>query len=115
MGIKKHLTAILLLSVLIGCYDSSLINTKQSQEAPPVYKIAWPWDPDLTYAKGDAATMPEYDAQKGVIYESKKDGNKGIQPPSRIVIEGSIYGKVGDELPWIIPTPGWSDWWERIR
>jgi hypothetical protein len=102
------------LAIMQACYDAS--PYVQTRSAPtPTIQVAWPWDPTVTYSRGDAVTQPEYDGILGCIYQSLTDGNQGIQPPSVVIAPGSVYGPLGAELPWIHATSGWQSWWKRIR
>lgn len=105
----KTILALLAFSVLASCSDPALINTTRAQPTF-VLKIAWPWDPSVTYSKGDFVTMPEF-TTSGPIYRSLQDGNVGIEPPSMIVDPNDAFGPVGAQLPGTVPTAGWQAWW----
>ncbi len=107
----KAIFIVVAVLLLASCYDI----TPPATQGPGTFavKVAWPWDPSTTYAKGDEVTMPEF-APGGPIYESLADGNKGVEPPSLVVVSGDVYGPVGSQLPWIVPTPGWEQYWKLV-
>jgi hypothetical protein len=98
---------ILSILFLTSCYQVNYPEI-QSPDEIPTYKLASSWDPQTTYAMGDLVTVPQYIAG-GPIYRSIKDGNQGIQPPTRIV--DSIWGEPGEEYKDRPASPNWQDWW----
>lgn len=70
------------------------------------FKIAWPWDSTIIYAKGDRVTMAEF-IKGGPIYKSLQDGNVRIWPPT--MIAGSNPPQI---VSWMTSsTQGWEIWW----
>ncbi len=96
--------------ILVGCYQPITPPLNQSI----AYSVAWAWDSQTIYRLGDEVTMPEY-TQVGPVYRSLQNGNAGICPPSEIVTPDNVYGSPGSQYPWIIATPGWQNWWTKIR
>jgi len=106
---RKLFLLALLTPLLFACYEGA---PYAFQEKPPSsVTIVLQWSPKTTYSKGEMATMPEF-ASGGPVYVSLQDGNTGIQPPSKIVSANDAWGNVGDQLPWIIPSPDWQNWWK---
>ena len=109
ISIKAKVTAIFIACLsFLACYAP--IQDKQDDLAP-VITLAWPWDYDHIYAKGDRATMPEF-SPGGPVYESIVNGNKGIQPPSKIVSDTGMFGEPGEEFSYMPADPNWRKFWK---
>ena len=106
----RWISLAILLSLSACYYQTPEANSVDPTDGPPSVKLIWPWDSSATYSKGEKVSMPEY-TPGGPIYESLKDDNKGIQPPTRIVMDGDTAGPVGSQLPGYTPSSGWQDWW----
>jgi hypothetical protein len=102
---------ILLYYIFISaCYDPSLMLTAQQKDPPHLsYRIAWPWDPEITYAEGDYVTRPQ-NLPGGPIYKSLQGDNLGICPPS-LVVGLDPPQEIDGQTP---STPGWEDWWKLV-
>lgn len=92
--------------LLISCYDITPPATHQQGITTITFKVAWPWDSSITYAKGYEVTMPQF-APGGAIYESLRDKNVGIQPPS--LIAGTTQ-----QTYYSSPSAGWEQWWKWV-
>jgi hypothetical protein len=95
---------VLLLALsLTGCYEM-LPPAPQAQQV--TFKLVWPWDSSVIYLAGDRVTMPEF-IPGGPIYESLKDKNIGIQPPS-------LVAGTDRQTYYSSPSTGWENWWKWV-
>ena len=91
-----RLALALVLLILASCYQSA-----PDPEAF-TYRIVWPWDSAINYAKGDMVTQPAF-TEGGPMYESLQDDNLAMEPPR------------DPAWPDYPPTPGWELWWRHVE